>query len=171
MRSRAGSPYFSVRSAWARPATLSLRSRVTAMPCCLSSSMHPTTTAPPYARRSGTTRSKRSSPSSRLIELTMALPWHIRSARSMTAASVESIISGTFTLRVRRSRNRSVSAISSRSGLARQTSSTCPPLRTWARPISAASSNFSWAISALKRREPITLVRSPTSTGRVSSSG
>ncbi len=31
----------------------SLRSRVTAMPCCLFSSMQPTTTAPPYWREQG----------------------------------------------------------------------------------------------------------------------
>ena len=120
----------------------SLRARVTAMPCCLSSSMHPTMTAPPYVFRSGTTFSKRSSPSSRLIEFTIALPWQWRSASSITAASVESIISGTFTLRVRVAMNCSMSAASSRSGLARQTSSTCALARTCARPISAASSNW-----------------------------
>ena len=89
----------------------------------------------------------------------------------MTAASVESIMSGTLTLRVTRAMKRSMSATSSRSGLARQTSSTCAPPLTWARPISAASSNFSATISSLNLREPMTLVRSPTSTGRLSSAG
>ena len=40
---------------------------------------------------------------------------------------------------------------------------------TWARPISAASSNCSSTISSLNLREPMTLVRSPTITGRSSS--
>ena len=120
---------------------------------------------------SGTTRSNRSSPSSRLIELTIALPWHFIRASSSTCASVESIISGALTLRVTKSMKRSMSAASSRSGLARQTSSTWAPPRTWARPISEASSNFSSTISSLKRREPITFVRSPTMIGRTSSAG
>ena len=101
----------------------------------------------------------------------MALPWHLRSASSSTRASVESIISGALTLRVTKSMKRSTSAASSRSGLARHTSSTWAPPRIWARPISEASSNFSSTMSSLKRREPITLVRSPTMTGRTSSAG
>ena len=43
------------------------------------------------------------------------------------------------------------------------------PLFTWARAISEASSNFSAAISSLNFFEPMTLVRSPTITGRTSS--
>src|SRR5256884_585249 len=132
------------------------------MPCRLSSSMQPTMTAPPYVLSSGTTFSNRSSPSSRLIELTTALPWQCLSASSMTRASVESIMSGAFTLRVICAMNRSMSAASSRSGLARQMSRTWALLRTWARPISAASANCSATISSLNRREPMTFVRSPT---------
>ena len=101
----------------------------------------------------------------------MALPWHFRSASSITARSVESIISGTFTFLVMKSMKRSMSAASSRSGLARQTSTTWPPPFTWARPISEASSNFSSTISSLNRRDPMTFVRSPTITGRLSSVG
>ena len=56
-------------------ATSSVRSRVTAMPCSGSSSMQPTTSAAPNLRAIGTTRSNRSRPSSRLIELMIALPW------------------------------------------------------------------------------------------------
>src|SRR6267378_553054 len=145
-------PYVRVSSSYERSATASLRCRVTAMPCCLFSSMQPTTTAAPKARSSGATRSKRSSPSSRLIELTMALPWQWRSASSRTAASVESIISGTFTRRVSSRMKRSMSAASSRSGLARHTSSTWAEARTWARPISAASSKRSVTISSLNFR-------------------
>ena len=43
-----------------------------------------------------------------------------------------------------------MSVASSRSGLARHTSSTWPPPRTWARPTSAASSNFSSTIRLLE---------------------
>src|SRR5437899_8087684 len=43
--------------------------------------------------------------------------------------------------------------------------------RTCARPISAASSNRSATTSSLNFREPITLVRSPTKIGRLSSPG
>src|SRR5207245_4232922 len=117
------------------------------------------------------TFSKRSSPSSRLIELTMALPWQWRRASSITAASVESIMSGTFTLRVSAAMKRSMSAASSRSGLARHTSSTWAVFLTWARPISAASSTWPAAISSLTRREAMTFVRSPTKIGRLSSAG
>src|SRR5215472_6617285 len=105
------------------------------------------------------------------MELTMALPWQARRALSITTASVESIMSGTFTLRVTWAMKRSMSACSSRSGLARHASRTWAPPLTWARPISAPSSNFSLTMRSLKRREPITLVRSPTSTGRLSSVG
>ncbi len=64
-------PYFFVSSSWLRSATSSLRWRVTAMP---TSSMQPTTSAAPNLRASGTTFSKRSSPSSRFTELMIALP-------------------------------------------------------------------------------------------------
>ena len=101
----------------------------------------------------------------------MALPWQWRNAASSTRASVESIMSGAFTMRVSRAMNRSTSAISSRSGLARQTSRTWAPVRTWARPISAASSKRSATMSSLNRREPMTFVRSPTKSGRLSSVG
>ena len=46
----------------------------------------------------------------------------------------------------------------------------CAPLRTWRRAISVASSHFSSAIRFLNSREPITLVRSPTISGRLLSS-
>src|SRR5216684_1884986 len=59
-----------------------------------------------------------------------------------------------------------MSFFSSRSVLCRQTSTMCAPPRTWRRAISLASSHFSSATRFLKRREPITLVRSPTSNGR-----
>src|SRR5439155_601040 len=119
---------------------------------------------------SGTTFSKRSSPSSRLIELTMAFPWQRLRASSRTGASVESSMSGTFTFRVNTSRKAIMSVSSSRSGLARQTSSTCAPPRTWRRPTSAAWSRSPPPTSSLNLRLPITFVRSPTTTGRRSSS-
>ena len=68
------------------------------------------------------------------------------------------------------SRNSMTSAISSRSGSWRHTSSTWAPFRTWRRPTSEASSNDPRPIRRRKRRLPSTLVRSPTMTGRVSSS-
>src|SRR5712691_6882875 len=108
---------------------------------------------------SGTTCSNRSSPSSRLIELTTAFPWQRLRACSSTAASVESSMSGTFTLRVRTSRKAVMSASSSRSGLARQTSSTCAPPRTCRRPISAAWSRSPAITSSLKRRLAVVIDR------------
>ena len=147
---RPGMPYFSVSSVVASAARpRACAARVTAMPCSGSSSMLPTTSAAPYARASGTTVSKRSSPSSRLIELMIALPWQHVSARSITAASVESIMSGRLDLADQRAaRNARMSAISSRSGSARQTSMTCAPPLTCARAISLASSNVARRRSA-----------------------
>ena len=86
----------------------------------------------------------------------------------MTAASVESIISGALTSRTSRSRKPSMSPTSSRSGSCRQTSSTCAPALTCARPTSAAASYCPSAISRLNLRLPRTLVRSPTRSGRLS---
>ncbi len=91
------------------------------------------------------------------------------SAIAITFSSVESIISGTRTFLTTISRKRRMSISSSRSGLARQTSMTCAPRFTWARAISAASSSCPATISSLNFFEPITLVRSPTMTGRTSS--
>src|SRR5437870_3324277 len=119
---------------------------------------------------SGPTFSKRSSPSSRLMELTIALPWQRSRACSRTRWSVESSMSGTFTLRVSTSRKAVMSASSSRSGFARQTSRTCAPPRTCRRPISAAWSRSPPMTSSLNLRLPMTFVRSPTMTGRRSSS-
>ena len=50
-------------------------------------------------RASGVTRSNLSSPSSRLIELMIDLPWQYVSARSMATGSVVSTMIGTRTLR------------------------------------------------------------------------
>ena len=77
---------------------------------------------------------------------------------------------GLLTFLVTRSRNSMTSANSSRSGSCRQTSKTWAPLRTWRRPISAASSKAPRPIRRRNRRLPSTLVRSPTMAGRVSSS-
>ena len=79
-------------------------------------------------------------------------------------------MSGTLTIFIARSRKALTSSTSSRSGSCRQTSITCAPLLTWARAISPASSNLPSAISRLNLRLPSTLVRSPTITGRLSSS-
>ena len=98
------------------------------------------------------------------------MPWHQVRPSSMTFASVESIISGTLTMRIAVRGSALTSAISSRSGSWRQTSRICAPLLTCARPISAAASKLPGAISRLNLRLPSTLVRSPTSTGRLSSS-
>ena len=126
--------------------------RVTPMPCSGSSSIVPTTSAAPYFWASGTTDWKRASPSSRLIEFRIDLPWlHFRPS-SMTVASVESIMSGTLTIFVTRSRNAFASAASSRSGSWRQTSMIWAPPLTCARAISAAASNWPSAIRRLNLR-------------------
>ena len=93
-------PYCSVSSFHERTAMSRLRSRVIACACSLSSSMQPTTSAAPYARASGVTRSNFSSPSSRLTELMIDLPWQYVSERSMATGSVVSIMIGTRTLRI-----------------------------------------------------------------------
>jgi len=49
-----------------------------------------------------------------------------------------------------------------------QTSSTCAPARTWARPTSAAASQSPSATRRRNFRLPRTFVRSPTSNGRLS---
>ena len=77
---------------------------------------------------------------------------------------------GHLTFLVTKSRKAVMSASSSRSGSCRHTSRIYAPFRTCRRPISAASSNPPRPISRRNRRLPSTLVRSPTITGRVSSS-
>ena len=136
----------------------------------MSSSMQPTTRAAPKRRARGTTDWNRSSPSSRLMELMMDLPWSIVKASSITSESVESIMIGAFTFLVTRSKNLATSANSSRSGSWRQTSRMWAPFRTWRRPISAASSNEPSLMRRRNRLLPRTLVRSPTMAGRTSSS-
>ncbi len=60
--------------------------------------MVPTTSAAPYAFAMGQIRSNFSSPSSRLMELMMLLPWHHISALSIALGSVVSIITGALIL-------------------------------------------------------------------------
>ena len=82
-----------------RDAISSLRAQVLAMPACWSSSMVSATHAAPYFFSSGQILFRRSSPSSRLIELTIALPpWRLRPS-SITTGSVESNMIGAFTWR------------------------------------------------------------------------
>ena len=89
----------------------------------------------------------------------------------MALGSVVSIITGALILRHQLLvEQRSMSFISSRSVDCRQTSMMCAPFFTCQRAISLASSHFSSAISFLNRREPMTLVRSPTISGRLRSS-
>ena len=95
-------------------AALSFHSGVRAWP---SSSMQVHTTAAPYSRASDRKRSSRvpgASPSSRLTELRMARPPIHWSAVSMTAGSVESIISGTVAWVAKRDAISSMSAVPSR---------------------------------------------------------
>ena len=108
----------------------SFRSRVIAWACSLSSSMQPTTSAAPYRLASGTTRWKRSSPSSRFTLLISDLPGVSLSASSITAASVESMTMGALIFLVNAARKAVTSSVSSRSGSWRQTSSRCAPPRT-----------------------------------------
>ena len=77
-----------------RWATANFFSAVRAMP---SSSMVRATTAAPNFLTNGSTCEVRFSPSSRLMELTIAFPGISLRAVSMTSASVESIITGTGT--------------------------------------------------------------------------
>ena len=75
MMSSGSIPYLEVNNSTERRATASLRSRVKACACSLSSSMVPTTSAAPYTLAIGQIFSNFSSPSSRLIELMIDFPW------------------------------------------------------------------------------------------------
>src|SRR5208283_572425 len=96
--------------------------------------------------------------------------WQYVSASSTAAGSVVSIMIGVLILRISFSQKYGISFFSSRSVLCRHTSTMCAPPFTCRRPISVASSHFSSATRFLKSRDPITFVRSPTSSGRVWSS-
>ncbi len=87
-------PCFSTSKSCERLAISTFRSAVTAMPV---SSIVPTTRAAPNFFTSGKIASKRSSPSSKLMELIMTLPCEYVKAFSITFSSVESITRGTFT--------------------------------------------------------------------------
>ena len=104
------------------------------------------------------------------MEFIIDLPWRRFKASSITTESVESIMMVDLTFLVTWSRNSTTSFNSFRSGSCRQTSSTCAPPLICLRPTSAASSKDPWLINLRNRRLPNTLVRSPTMTGRVSSS-
>ncbi len=62
--------------------------------------MQPTTSAAPYWRASGQMSSNFSSPSSRLTELMMLLPWQYVSDNSTDFGSVVSIMTGALILRM-----------------------------------------------------------------------
>ena len=123
---------------WMARATSSFRSRVFAMP---SGSIVRATRAAPFLRASGTTASMRSRPFSMLMELMIARPGTCSSARAMTGASVESIMSGVSTV-IERSLTMAAicSASSPRSVSATHTSSTCAPLSACSRATSTIPS-------------------------------
>ncbi|GIT12750.1 MAG: hypothetical protein CM1200mP34_1560 [Verrucomicrobiales bacterium] len=126
-----------------------------------------TTTAAPYRRIDRACPRNCSSPSFKLIELTMPLPWmHFRPA-SMTDHFELSIMIGTremFGSEAIRLRNRVIAASESSMLSSMFTSIICAPFSTCCRATASASSYWSFLISLAKRGEPVTLVRSPTLT-------
>ena len=123
-RSDSSNPHLRVNKSWMRSAISNLRTAVFAMPACGSSSMVNATHAAPYFFKSGQMRFIRSSPSSKLIELTMQRPGACCNPASSTSACVESIINGAFTCRTNRAIVSDISRTPSRPTKSTQTSKT-----------------------------------------------
>ena len=141
-----------------------LRSRVSAWPA---SSKAMTTTAAPYRRARRACRTKGSSPSFRLMELTIPLPWRHFSPASSTDQREESIITGTRAIAGSDAiwwRNRTIASRPSSIPSSMFTSMTWAPFSTCWRATSTAPSKSPASTRRLKAAEPVTLVRSPTLT-------
>ena len=143
------------------------------MSACPTSSNAITTTAAPYLRTSLACSIKISSPSFNEMEFTIGLPCTDCKPASITSHLEESIITGTFAASGSVAiilRKRVMHFLPSSKASSMFTSITCAPFSTWSMAISMASANLSSLIKRLNFAEPVTLLRSPTFTNRLSSS-
>ena len=132
-----------------------------------------TTTAAPYLRTSLAWSIKISSPSFNEIEFTIGLPCTDCKPASITSHLDESIMTGTLAASGSVAiilRKRVMHFLPSNKASSILTSITCAPFSTWSIAISMASANLSSLIKRLNFAEPVTLLRSPTFTNRLSSS-
>mmetsp|Transcript_37936 Transcript_37936/g.93037 ORF Transcript_37936/g.93037 Transcript_37936/m.93037 type:complete len:217 (-) Transcript_37936:214-864(-) len=137
---------------------------VTAWP---SSSNAITTTAAPYARHRRAWRTNSASPTLSEIEFTIDLPWQQRRPASTTLKSLLSTMMGTRAMSgslAMRFKKRVMAAAESSMPSSMFTSSICAPFSTWSRATAIAASYLSFLMRLAKRREPVTLQRSPTLT-------
>ena len=147
-----------------------LRSSVSA---CPTSSNAITTTAAPYLRTNFACSIKISSPSFNEMAFTIGLPCTDCKPASITSHLDESIITGTLAASGSVAimlRKRVMHFLLSSKASSMFTSITCAPFFTWSMAISMASANLSSLIKRLNFAEPVTLLRSPTFTNRLSSS-
>ena len=138
-----------------------MRSTVSAWPA---SSKAITTTAAPYRRMRRALWRKSASPSLRLIELTMPLPWMAWSPASITGHFELSIITGTRAISgsvAMRCRNSRMACSASSRPSSMFTSMMLAPPRTWSSATAAASPNWPSLMRRRNLAEPDTLVRSP----------
>ena len=164
MTSSGAKPASSMSRSYARPRISTLRSTVSA---CPRSSKAMTTTAAPNARIVRACSRNDSSPSFSEIELTTPLPWRQRSpASSAEKRELSTMIgsraaSGSVASRLR---NVVIACSASSRSASMFTSSRFAPPRT----CSSATSTAPWksfaSIRRRKRAEPVTFVRSPTTT-------
>ena len=106
-----------------------------------------------------------------LMELTMPLPWMQRSPASITSHLEESIMMGTRAMSgsdAMSCRKRTMAALLSSMASSMLMSMTCAPFSTCWRATARASSYWPFRIMRANALEPVTLVRSPTLTNRVS---
>ena len=156
-RSDCGSPNSSA-IATSRRAISSLLSGVFAIP--VSSIVSAITAAPNFFASASRSRAA-PSPSSKLIELMIALPPCSFSAASMIGVSVLSITSGEFTLDVNRVTTAVISASSSRPTNAVQISRLFDASAICSRPMPTQPSQSPRSCNSRHFRDPLALHRSP----------
>ncbi len=120
-------PYLPTARSRMRVAIEIFRSAVRAIAFCLSSSMHPATTAAPYFFAKPTMRANFSSPSSRFTEFSTHRPPASFNPASMTAGLVLSSMSGAGRELTNRCTTSFISRTPSRPTKSTQTSSMCDP--------------------------------------------
>ena len=130
-----------------------------------------TTAAAPYRRNNLACRMNSASPSFMLMELTMPLPCTQRKPASITLHLLESIMMGTRAMSgspATKFKKRTMAAWLSSMASSMLMSMTCAPFSTCWRATARASSNCPFKIMRAKALEPVTLVRSPMLTNKVS---
>ena len=164
IRSCGAKPTCSTSKRYARSATAMRRSNVSAWPC---SSNAITTTAAPKRFATLARSRNAASPSFSEIELTTPFPCRCFRPASSVGQDDESSITGTRATSgsaARRRRKAAMVAGPSMSPSSTFTSIICAPASTWTRATSTAPERSPEVTRRRKRREPVTLVRSPTFT-------